>query len=225
MPFLTEIPFELDADSLLEQMCLQPNTPDADQFNELLSTAQDVANPKAAYRACYIKDRSAETVTIEEAVFNSRLLSRNLAEVERVFPFVVTCGRELDRISFKDDILKDYWWDAIKADVLRSARSFLKTELETRFRLGKTSAMSPGSGDVNIWPIEQQRPLFSLLGDVKQAIGVELTPSFLMLPVKTLSGVRFQTEVDFRTCQVCRRKDCPSRRAPFDRALWEDCRH
>jgi hypothetical protein len=225
MPFLTDIAFELDADFLLKQMCLSPNTPDADEFHALLSTARERAKPKAAYRECYIEDRTDDTVTIDGSVFKSRLLSRNLSEVQRVFPFVVTCGKELDQISFRDDMLKDYWWEAIKAEVLTSARSFLKNELEKRFRLGHTSAMSPGSGDVHIWPIEEQRPLFRLLGDVTSAIGVELTPSFLMLPVKSLSGIRFQTEVDFRSCQVCRRKDCPLRSAPFDRALWEDCRH
>lgn len=223
MPLLTDIPFDLDANALLSQMRLDPNSPDADEFRELIAAAREEAQPKAAYRACYIEDRTEDAVTIDGSVFRSRLLSKNLADVQRVFPFVVTCGRELDRISFKDDIVKSYWWDGIKAAVLTSARTFLKNEIEKGFRLRKTASMSPGSGDKTIWPIEQQRPLFALLGDVGPAIGVELTPSLLMLPIKTLSGIRFPTEIDFRSCQVCRRKDCPLRRAPFEKALWDDC--
>ena len=82
--------------------------------------------------------------------------------------------------------------------------------------------MNPGSGDVDIWPIEQQRELFSLFGDVKALIGVTLTDSFLMIPNKTVSGVFYPTEVDFVTCQLCHRERCPNRRAPFDAHLWDE---
>ena len=224
MPFLTDIPSALDEDALLKQMCLRPGTTDADEFKELLAAAREMAKPKAAYRECFVEDRTEDTVTIGGSVFTSKALCRNLAEVERVFPFVVTCGWELDRLAFDGDMLKNYWWDAVKGEVLTSARSYLKNHLDQRFQLGNTSSMSPGSGDLTIWPIEQQRPLFALLGDVEGAIGVSLTDSFLMVPIKSLSGIRFPTEKTFRSCQVCRRKDCPSRSAPFDRALWESCR-
>ena len=82
-----------------------------------------------------------------------------------------------------------------------------------------------GSGDATVWPIEQQRQLFALLGDVKSAIGVRLTDSCLMVPNKTVSGIRFPTEKDFRACQVCHRKECPNRSAPFDKALWDSLQH
>jgi hypothetical protein len=85
--------------------------------------------------------------------------------------------------------------------------------------------MHPGSGDASVWPIEQQGPLFSLLGDVTGAIGVELTDSFLMVPNKSVSGVRFATEIDFRSCQLCHREGCPSRSAAFDPELWRSVQH
>ncbi len=43
-----------------------------------------------------------------------------------------------------------------------------------------------------------------------------------MVPYKTTSGVLFPTEVDFRSCEVCRRENCPSRQAPFNKKLWEE---
>jgi len=54
---------------------------------------------------------------------------------------------------------------------------------------------------------------------------VELTDSFLMKPNKTVSGIVFPTEEDFRSCQVCRRADCPSRSAAFDAHLWDLHQH
>ena len=72
-----------------------------------------------------------------------------------------------------------------------------------------------------MWPIEQQRELFALLGDVEGLIGVRLTASFLMVPTKSVSGLRFASAAEFYSCQLCRREKCPGRRAPFDRALWQ----
>ena len=71
----------------------------------------------------------------------------------------------------------------------------------------------------------KQVELFSLLGDAPADIGVTLTDSYLMVPNKTISGIRFPTSVDFRSCQVCHREDCPSRSAPFDQALWDAAEH
>ena len=56
--------------------------------------------------------------------------------------------------------------------------------------------------------------------DVEKLIGVRLTDSFLMVPMKSISGILFPTEVRFESCQLCPRKDCPGRRAPYDQALW-----
>ena len=80
--------------------------------------------------------------------------------------------------------------------------------------------MGPGSGDAMVWPIQEQVPLFALLGDVKGAAGVRLTDSCLMLPRKSVSGIVFPTGVDFRTCQLCRREGCRSRAAAFDAGMW-----
>jgi hypothetical protein len=122
-------------------------------------------------------------------------------------------------------VLLQFWWDAIKAEVLSAARAHLLAHLMDRFRLGPMARMSPGSGDAEVWPIEQQRLLFALLGAVTPFIGVIPTENCLMIPNKTVSGLLFPTEHDFRTCQVCHRDPCPNRTAPFDdAAVWQSLR-
>ena len=178
-------------------------------------------NPKAMYAECFIEAKGDDTVRIEGITFTSRTLRRSLDTVERVFPFVVTCGHEIDEaIPVKGDFLREFWRDTVKESLLMSAHKYLCDYLHRKFRLSKTATMSPGSGDVTVWPIEQQKELFALLGDVHGHIGVRLTDSCLMVPNKTVSGVRFPTEKDFRTCQVCHREQCPSRSAPFDKDVW-----
>jgi len=223
---LIDIPFELDVVSVAKTVHVEPDSPDGRTLRELIEKARRIARPKAMYKEAFIDAKGDETVTVDGVTFTSRMLRANLEPIERVFPFIATCGHEMDTADLPvGDFLVEFWWDAIKAVLLGAAIRHLGAHLKRRFALGKAASMSPGSGDVDVWPIEQQRELFTLLGDVKGQIGVELTESFLMKPNKTVSGIHFATKVDFHSCQVCRRKDCPSRSAAFDPALWDLYQH
>lgn len=193
---------------------------------ELIELARREGRPKAVYGEAFIEARDGDTVRVGAVTFTSRVLARNTQSAERVFPFVATCGREMDEI-FPDpgDMLKGFWWEAIKTCLLGAADSQVRERIGAAYRLGKTAIMRPGSGDAQVWPLEQQRGLFALLGDVECRIGVALTDSFLMVPNKTTSGVLFPTEKDFRSCEVCHREACPSRQAAFNSALWEEFQH
>lgn len=223
---LLDIPFELDRATLLKLTHVESDSDDAREFDELLEAARAVAKPKAVYRECFIDSKGDDAVTVEGITFTSRTLRKNLDRVERVFAYVATCGHEVAEIDLvKGDMLKEFWLDVIKASLLGFARNHLVERLRRRFLLGDTSSMSPGSGDTDTWPIEQQHKLFALLGDVEGAIGVVLTESSLMIPNKTVSGFQFPAEKEFRTCQVCHRPRCPSRGAAFDAKLWESIQH
>jgi len=230
METITDIPFALDAEALMARVCIEPGSKYATEFSALVDQAKTAASPKAVYKECFIDSKGEDhAVTIGGVTFTSKTLRRNLDKAERVFAYVVTCGREVDDIPLPaGDMLMEFWRDAVKAVLLSAAIQHLRDHLERRFRLGKTANMSPGSGDVDTWPIEQQAPLFALLGgveEVRRQSGVELTDSFLMIPSKTVSGIIFPTETDFRSCQVCHREGCPSRNAPFDQELWESIQH
>jgi hypothetical protein len=222
MEAITDIPFELDVEALFKRVHIKKGSEDAKEFTALANKVQEVGKPKALYKESFIEAKGEETVTIDRITFTSRALRRNLDKIERVFPYVATCGKEVDEIEIpQGDFLKEFWLDVIKATLLNVSRRHLSKLLDRRYKLGKTSTMSPGSADVTVWPIEQQGELFSLLGDVENLIGVRLTDSFLMLPIKSISGIRFATEIDFESCQLCHREKCDERRAPFNRELWE----
>ena len=226
MKTLTDIPFSIDVDSLIKRSRIAPDSDDARDFRSLVQLAVQEGKPKATYTVGFIDVRDRDTVRIEGVRFTSRALVRNLQFTERVFPFVATCGRELDEVfPAKGDMLLEFWWDLIKTQLLLAAEHHVRDHLHRVFRLGKTATMRPGSADATIWPIEQQQELFALLGDVDVRIGVKLTESSLMIPNKTTSGFLFPTEQDFRSCEVCQREDCPSRHAPFNPELWEELQH
>ena len=226
MEAITDIPFELDTEALCSSARIDPESGEAAEFLDLVARARKVARPKALYKEAYIEETAEDTVTVDGVVFTSRALRKNLDGVRRVFPYVATCGGEVDQIDLPDgDLLSVFWLDGIKAALLGVSICHLTRLLDRKYGLEKTANMSPGSGDASVWPIQQQRELFSLFGDVEKLIGVRLTDSFLMLPNKTVSGIRFPTEIDFQSCQLCRRENCVGRRAPFDRELWESVQH
>jgi hypothetical protein len=74
--------------------------------------------------------------------------------------------------------------------------------------------MNPGS--LPQWPVNQQKNLFALFAGGEKKIEVELLPSFLMKPVKTVSGIRYESENDFNNCKLCPIQKCPNRSAKFE---------
>jgi hypothetical protein len=157
------------------------------------------------------------------ARFVSKVLRANLDEVERVFPYVATCGQELDSIPVAaDDIFGQFCRDTLKEMALHAAMSHLIAHLKEAYSLETLVSMNPGSGDVNVWPIEQQRELFAFFGNAPESIGVLLTDSCLMVPNKSVSGLFYPSADGFQSCQLCHREKCPGRRAPFDPHLWQE---
>ena len=147
-------------------------------------------------------------------------MSVNLSKLDRIFPIIATCGREIEEWSKGiHDILYQYWADKIKEMALESARKNGIEYVYNRYNLKRISFMSPGS--IDDWPLSAQTGLFSLLGNAVSEIGVELTDSFLMLPVKTVSLIIFETEINYDNCQLCPRKSCPTRRATYVPDLYE----
>jgi hypothetical protein len=215
---LDNVPVSFDPEEFQKLTHIDLSAPSGQAAAQLLRGALRIARPKALYKVCYIEDRSEEAVELEGVRFSSSVLSRNLSDVERVFAYIATCGVELDGADIpQGDVLAQYALDGLKEMALRAAIEHLKGHLAAEYGLqaGKLSTMNPGSGNRDVWPISQQKPLFRLLGDVEGSIGVRLTDSYLMTPNKTVSGVLFPTEVPFVSCQLCTREDCPRRRAAY----------
>ena len=221
MEVLSSIPVKLDLEAVIKQMHVRNKSETiVKNIQELIEIARPIANPKAIYEVSYVENRNEDSLDIGSVKFTSRVLRVNLDRVERVFPYVVTCGRELDEIDFpSDEFIKSYFLDQIKETVLVSARNYLEDYLKGNYALGQLSRMAPGSGPVHDWPIAQQEGLFSIFGGrakVENLIGVKLTDRLMMIPVKSVSGIFFPTEIRFEACQLCPREGCIGRRAPYD---------
>lgn len=218
---LADLAFDLNVAGFLRGLRVEADTEDGEEVLALLESARQKAKPKAIYRESFIDSRGDGYVVIDDIKFNSNILQVNLSQTTRVFPYIVTCGEELDAWSQTvRGMLEQYWADEIKEAILKAAFRDFTCRLVAAYGLGTTSVMNPGS--LEDWPISEQAKLFQLLGDPAGAIGVKLTDSYLMIPTKSVSGIRFATERTFENCQLCSRENCPDRRAPYDPLLYEN---
>lgn len=187
---------------------------------EMFEKARQIARPKVMYGIAGIDEKFESSVVIEGIKMESRIMAINLKDVHRVFPYLVTSGRELFdwKMGF-EDMLDSYYADEISQMALRVAEKHFLDHLKEKYQLGKTSSMNPGS--LEDWPITAQKNLFELLGNPLEAIGVELLDSMLMLPNQTVSGIRFVSEEGYSNCELCPRECCPHRRTPYNPELLE----
>jgi hypothetical protein len=224
MEVMDSIPIVLRLEDVIKRMRLRNrNETILGNIREMLDIAGPIARPKAVFDVAYIENKNGDSMEIGGVQFKSRVLRINLDKVERVFPYVITCGRELDEIDIPStDFIKGYYLDQIKETAVVLARQHVENQLKKRYALGQLSQMAPGAGAGDDWPIMQQKELFALFGGrekVQEVIGVRLTDSFLMVPIKSVSGLLFPTEVRFESCQICPREQCIGRRAAYDPAM------
>jgi hypothetical protein len=225
MEIVDRIPFTIDIPGMMATLRIEEGSEDEAAFRELAAKSLESGKPRILYDERFLGEKGADTVAIDGVLFRSRVLRRNTEGVEKVYPHIITCGPEFDRIQVPaDDPLRQYWRDSIKQAALTAAIALFTDLITRRHGIRKYVSMHPGSGPADTWPIEQQRELFSLFGDVESAIGVRLTDSFLMIPNKTISGFAIPSETDFLTCSLCQRDPCPGRRAPYDREKAESYR-
>jgi hypothetical protein len=187
---------------------------------DLIESVWPILEPKAAYKACPITSKHLDSIRLGQTCLKSRVLRRQLEQSEQVFPYVVTLGKKLEeKIRTSDDILEQYYLDTIGNFALSSLLVRIEDHLQSRYGFQCISSMAPGS--LADWPLEEQGPLFSILGDVNSAIGVKLTEAFLMIPIKSESGIFFPTSEKFYSCQLCPRKDCVSRKTGCDEIFYK----
>jgi hypothetical protein len=132
--------------------------------------------------------------------------------------FVTTAGNSFDAwIKSKargGDVLSEYLCSSIGSVIADKAADVIQEEINhNAFIAGKgiTNRYSPGYCS---WHVREQQGIFDLLPADK--IGVTLTPSFLMKPIKSISGIigigKDKLPGPYM-CDMCNMTDCQVKRA------------
>jgi hypothetical protein len=218
---IAHIPFEPDYAEYGRLIRLDSCPDCRRQARETFETAAALLRPGALFLPCAVTRRQGTQVHLGSACFDSRLLCGQLAAGQTVFPYLATCGPEADGPAFAADPLTGFWLDTLKQMALTCALDHLRARIAADHAPGPLASLNPGSGEADLWPLEQQPELFTLFAGGEERIGVRLTASCLMVPNKSVSGIFFADTEGFNTCRFCSRPDCRRRRSAFTGKLPE----
>lgn len=192
--FIEEKNFQIDVADVLEKMGMPRDHRYGQNLREALEKAAQVVKPKAFYMEAKISGREGDTVTLGGQTFQSASLVQYLAGTDTVYPFLCTCGRELNDLTFSSpDVLEMYSLDLLMEVYRNRIFETMKKQLESNLGCEKPLAsIVPGSFD---WKMAQQRQLFAIFGDAAAKIGVTLSEYNIMDPAKSVSGLCFSSAV------------------------------
>ena len=198
-----------------EQVLRFGNEETEEEILDMIAEAEEIADPKVLFGVCGIED--GEPIKVGDVAIDSALVKEKLSPLNRCFPYIASCSKELNEWAkqYDGDPIAEYWADEIKQIYLQKIMKEIKPYLTEHYHIvGHAPALNPGS--IAAWPISGQEPLFAVLGGrefVKEQVGVLYTDSFLMVPNKSVSGIVFESEVFYENCQHCPIDGCPNRRA------------
>lgn len=216
MEVLDLIPVILDPGEIATRLRFDPVRAGFESLDGLVALAQALIRPRAVYEVAYTGAKGEGAVEVAGVTFESPILRKNLDGANKVFPYIITVGPELERAAgAQGDLLKQYYLEEMANIALESTAGWLGGRLESLYGVTDLANMSPGS--LEDWPITEQTKLFSIFGDTEKAMGVRLTDSMLMLPRKSISGILFPSEEGFVACQLCDRERCPGRKAAYSK--------
>lgn len=146
-----------------------------------------------------------------------KIISTQLRKATAALLFVCTIGDGLENYARSlmqgGDYVTGFVADMIASEAVEAAMDVIQNDLEEKYQqqgLRLTNRYSPGYCG---WHVSEQQKLFSLLPP--QFCGITLTPSSLMVPIKSVSGVigagAEVRKVDY-TCRFCDMKECVYRR-------------
>lgn len=193
MNYFDNIPFQLDAASIGELLKLRNRESLMEILEEQIDLVREVAVPKAAYFEAVVTEKTEDTVSFCGEVFHSRQLASATRKGQKIFPYIITIGMELEeRYQEMDDIMEQYILDGVQGVLLSQVTDYVAQELKESFQLKEVTYHIPGALDD--WDLKDQPKLFRLFGSTMDQLGVVLSHSNLMKPTKSVSGVYYGLE-------------------------------
>jgi len=210
------IPVEYDEEDLWRKLHVETLKGKKKEIASLIEESRELIKPKAVYTYLEVVRIEENSIRLESGdVLNGVILADMLRCGQKIAPYVVTIGPKLeDRASnlTGNNVLLAFLLDKIGNYAVEIAKENIRSLVEKT--LGdKVSNFDPGEGTGKLFGIKQQAVLFQILQPFN-SIGVRLTPSYLMLPKKSMSGVFAVTDQEYIACQYCPRK-CEDRASGF----------
>jgi len=190
--------------------------PVSEMIGEALSKAQELCDIKGGYILLdpVNADRENRILYCKEQVFHTgKVVTNQLKNSVKAAWYICTVGEKLPDYSRelmdKGDLMEGYVVDVAGNVIVETAMDLILSKLAGEMAdegLKTTNRYSPGYCE---WDIIEQKKLFALFP--KGYLGVHLTDTSLMQPIKTVSGVigiGENVKNNPYTCNYCTQQNC-----------------
>jgi hypothetical protein len=218
-----DVAIEVPAKEVLRLMGCAPGAPVRpnlrDLIDRLLGESRSLLRPRGVYTVCDVERMTDTELALRGCRPIIGPIAGFLRPARRVAAFVVTLGHEIEALAaerlHRGEMLEGYTLNAIgsaAADIAADAMADSIYWREAGPDEGITPPFSPGYCGL---PLEEQQTLFSIVDG--GAIGVKLSPTMIMEPIKSVSGlvgIGDAQEIMDRgvPCQRCQLNECRMRR-------------
>jgi hypothetical protein len=217
-----DIPVTIDREQVMRFLGSNERTRAAmaKHLDDLTPMVQAAVKARGMFKVARVSNRGDDWVEIEGVRLTSKVLTKSLENTDTVFPYLFTSGKELDKLPVSpQEHMRYFCLDALKMNASLQAAAYFMNYIQKKYALPRITHLHPG--EFADFPIEQQVPLFSLFHDTESLIGVKLTSTKTIQPVKSGSGIVFSNNTSFESCALCLQARCPGRRAPYSPKLAE----
>ncbi|KNZ41237.1 hypothetical protein [Acetobacterium bakii] len=187
----TDIPYELTMETLNEELNLRNKKNLLKIVETLLAKTREITRLKAIYFSGDISEKNDISVAVNGESFGSELLRGYVEKGDRVYPYMVTVGTELDEYAKTlTDTMDQIMIDGIMNLLVNKGKVFVAKEVQKEARWDNTQDYVPGNGEA--WSTEEQTRLFDMFGDQSKKIGVTLGDHAFVLPGRSTIGILSQ---------------------------------
>jgi hypothetical protein len=197
-----------DLEKLAAELHLERGSGEFEEFAALLRLAQPAVQAKVFLRRDEVEEVDANGASFGGRRFEGKMLPARLKPGGVVYPYVVSCGKELDALPFdREDPLVSFWLESLKAAALE--RAFAEAEAQAKALSGAPFANWMEPTDNEAWSIKGLEALFALFRGLAE---VNLSEYLFMTPNKSRAGILFGASQKLLNCEFCAMRDrCEAR--------------
>lgn len=212
-----DIDFEFNMDQLLKLLNVNESSPVAKRALKVAKGAEGKVKPKYILKEVKLGEIGNDFVEINSQKFYSKVIAKHLKKVETAFAFIATGGVEIaEYLHSVTNTLDNYILDQIAYMGFLAAIENKQNYLLNNYNIEKFTSLAPGS--IPDWELKEVKKIFKLIGNDYEKIGVSVIDSGIINPIKSVSGILFNTDNPFYSCMICQMVNCPNRKAEFDKA-------
>lgn len=212
---------QIDRSEIYRYLGYQTQRPDAEieqKITDGIHALEQEARPKFIYRAFDLGHPAFDRLSIADVVIESADLAKNFADCQKVYLMAATLGIGVDRLIARASAVRmsaAVIYQAVAATMIEAYCDEVNEAIREeagREGLYCRPRFSPGYGDFSI---VHQRD-FSRLLDTARKIGLTVTESMLLAPIKSVTAVVGLSgepqPCHLKGCEACNKSDCAFRR-------------